>query len=1066
MAKPGLPTAKIFLHSLLRSMTMQTEPNPEKKFIPALLPWILAGIALIIYLVTLNPWVTFGSLGNAARAVGYLRTPSLINPVYVIVTFPLTLLPASWVPLALNLFSAVCAALSVGLLARCVALLPHDRTEEQRVRCHSAFSILTSRTAWLPPVFAAVLLGLQLTFWEDATAASIEMFDLLLFAYLVRSLLEFRIQENDTWLVRASFVYGAAMTNNWAMIAFFPLFLAALIWLKGYTFFNGRFLLRMFVAGSIGLLFYLILPLVEVIHGHNGISFWQALKANLVGQKTYLMALPFNKSALFMGDPPLWVLALPSLVPLLMLSVRWPSFFGDTSRLGILMSRWIFHFFHAFLLVFCTYVALDPKLSPRNYLPQLYTSGLHLLTFYFLGALSVGYFAGYFLVVFGMKPPKRQAWVFKDYPGLIKYPALGLAWGMAIFALFGLVYRNLPQIRVTNGSIYKDFAELSKQNLPGSDVLVLSDDPRRSFLIDASRKLEGTNAPVFVDTALLKDPMYHAQLLKEHPGRWLKTPAVVEKQPVDDLVLIGILDFLSHSNSIYYANPSFGYYFEWFYPTPKGMVYELNRYPTNSVFPPALTAQVIEQNEAFWHSAAPRIEKLAKAIAAARELGWADALFARLHLPTEPNKDATAVGGYYSRFLNYWGVQLQRQNKLKEAANRFEQAIRMNPDNLVARINLEANGVLQAGQTSAVSLSKDIERAFGEHQNLSQVLNANGPFDSATFCFQQGQEFARGNNFLQAIQQFQRVTELAPGNLTAHLALVQLYSRVRMPEKGLEIIQRIRAQPAKFSVGRSNVLDLTSTEAMAHLAASNPEKADEAFRKLAQQFPDTDIRSAAGQMFLNTGHFTNAVAWFNEILKGAPNDPNALAGKGFTLLQMRQVDQAETVFQKLAQIQENEELLGSIAQWFINAGYPTNALPWLDRQLKKSPGNANALVNKGFAWLQAKQYSNAIPVLSEALKQLDRKDDTQIFYTALLNRAIAHLQAGNLDKAKADYEDIVENFPAAYQVQYGLAEVALRQKDTNTAIKHFQLYLTNAPANTTEAQEVQERLKGFTKAGK
>ena len=52
------------------------------------------------------------------------------------------------------------------------------------MRCHSAFSILTTRVAWLPPVFAAVLLGFQHTFWEDATAASIEMFDLLLFCIL------------------------------------------------------------------------------------------------------------------------------------------------------------------------------------------------------------------------------------------------------------------------------------------------------------------------------------------------------------------------------------------------------------------------------------------------------------------------------------------------------------------------------------------------------------------------------------------------------------------------------------------------------------------------------------------------------------------------------------------------------------------------------------------------------------------------------------------------------------------------------------------------------------------
>ena len=88
-----------------------------------MLPWALAGLALVVYLVTLNPWVTSNSLGNAARAIGYIRTPALTNPLYLAVTFPLTLLPANWIPLALNIFSAVCAASihRVARTLRCVA---------------------------------------------------------------------------------------------------------------------------------------------------------------------------------------------------------------------------------------------------------------------------------------------------------------------------------------------------------------------------------------------------------------------------------------------------------------------------------------------------------------------------------------------------------------------------------------------------------------------------------------------------------------------------------------------------------------------------------------------------------------------------------------------------------------------------------------------------------------------------------------------------------------------------------------------------------------------------------
>jgi len=48
------------------------------------------------------------------------------------------------------------------------------------------------------------------------------MLDLLLFAYVIRNLLEFRLDGRESWLLKASLVYGAGMTNNWAMIGFFP----------------------------------------------------------------------------------------------------------------------------------------------------------------------------------------------------------------------------------------------------------------------------------------------------------------------------------------------------------------------------------------------------------------------------------------------------------------------------------------------------------------------------------------------------------------------------------------------------------------------------------------------------------------------------------------------------------------------------------------------------------------------------------------------------------------------------------------------------------------------------
>jgi outer membrane protein assembly factor BamD (BamD/ComL family) len=80
-------------------------------------------------------------------------------------------------------------------------------------------------------------------------------------------------------------------------------------------------------------------------------------------------------------------------------------------------------------------------------------------------------------------------------------------------------------------------------------------------------------------------------------------------------------------------------------------------------------------------------------------------------------------------------------------------------------------------------------------------------------------------------------------------------------------------------------------------------------------------------------------------------------------------------------------------------------------------------------------------------------------YTAVLYRAIASLRAGKLDDALRDYEVIQRQFPKQHQVYYGLGEIAYRNKDTNTALRHYESYLSNAPPDLAEANFVAGRIR-------
>ena len=50
-------------------------------------------------------------------------------------------------------------------------------------------------------------------------------------------------------------------------------------------------------------------------------------------------------------------------------------------------------------------------------------------------------------------------------------------------------------------------------------------------------------------------------------------------------------------------------------------------------------------------------------------------------------------------------------------------------------------------------------------------------------------------------------------------------------------------------------------------------------------------------------------------------------------------------------------------------------------------------------------------------------------------------------------------YPESYQIYFGLAEIALRSKDTNAAIQNYEAYLTNAVPNAPETKTVETRLK-------
>jgi len=967
-------------------MTFEQNAVLPRRFVTSVLPWLIGLGAAVVYFMTMSRWATLDSIEVVSRQSGWLWQPELNHPLAFVLYYPFRFLPEHLVPVGLNAFNAILAALTLVLLARAVALLPHDRTADQRDLAKDDFSLFSAKTAWIPPVLAAAVLGLQISFWESATAVSAEIIDTFIFAYVVRCLLEYRIDQRGSWMIRAAFLYGAGITNNWALIALAPVLLTAIVWIKGIEFFNSRFLLGMLFSGLAGLSLYLLLPLVQVISGSTPVSFSDALLANLSTQKQLLgITVRFLKE-----NYRFFPLAATSLLPLFFIGLKWRSSFGDTSPVGILITKGVFHLVHALFFVVSLLVVFSPPYSPRQQLASLPFLG-HFLNHTLLASLVVGYCSGYFLLI--CSPALRSRVRMNPLIRMFGYAG----WSAVVLVLLlipaSLAGRNLEPVRLTNGGIMDNFIELTLSSLPAKPANLVSDDSKRLSLVRSYLAFQGRDGDfLFYDTYNAAWRDYHVTQRRQQGDRWPDTFATMTNSAkIMPRGLIAFLGQLVNSGPTYYLEPSFGYYFEVFKLEPEGLLYKAAFYSTNELFADSLPEESIAKNKQAWgkfdQQLLPKLQRwIPSDDSPRRHPAWLATLYRKLHLEDERVPTAEAVGNACSRMSTDWAARLQKQGKWVDATNALNRALILNPENVTARLTLAYNMARQEGKPAPSDVAPNIEDEFGKYQSWNDVMQACGPCDEPRFTFELGRTFFSGKLYRQSIQCIKRVVELEPTNYTANVWLADLYSMLGRPGESLKLVEHLRSQPEVFELTTPKTLNLDRLEATALFRQNRREDASAVLhRALQTEEPGVPFRAVAAQLFLQ-------------------------------------------------------------------ARMHAEALPLLKQIAEENPSDVRSLANLGYAYLQLGEYETAWKTLTSAL-ELDPKNNV-----VRLNRAITLLRAKKYDAAKEDYLLLEQEFPKAYQVQYGLAEIAAANDNRTEALERFEECLKLSPPGTPDYLLISNRL--------
>jgi tetratricopeptide (TPR) repeat protein len=842
------------------------------------LPLLAVLWMFLLYAATLSHGVTMNSLPLAAKVAGWDWTPAVGLPLLWLLTLPLRLLPAAWVPMGMNLFSAATAALTLGLLARTVQLLPWDRSWENTSRLAGA----------LPVLLACVVCGLEFSFWQEATAATGEMLDLLLLAAALWLLLEYRVRRESRWLDAAAFVWGLGMAENWLLLLSLPLFVAGVIWLQVESTkakrpdctplfaavviwlqkFRAKFLLRLAGLGLAGFSTYALLPLFNGLAPHSPWNLGQSWLVSLKQTRNVVMLL-YHQFWLAHRLLTL-VVALFFLVPILACLVRQRD--GDIksiSRADRFQLR-IYRGLRVALLLTCLWLAFDPVTGPRQIVQQQFGVSLPMVTFDYLNALAAGFLAGNLLLI-----SQRQ-------PQIKRRPAVVFATGLLVLIAAGLVARNTPTILRLNFHPLQSYGELAVESLPSGRGVMLSSQPQKLEVFQAALAHRRNAADwLAVDTQALPMVAYRAWLERRQPAGWLTDANRHELTPVET---VRLLEHIARTNRLFYLHPAYGFIFERFYLVPARAIYEMKLRDERSHGIPPLTAAATEANETFWTGAWQRELAPLTANPVRRQNGW-HKMIQHVGLTPAPWHQDRLLAEWYSLSLDAWGAALQRQSRWFEARLCFEQALQLNANNISARISLACNTNLQSGSSPGLAGADKVAGQLGSFEHLSAILNSSGPFDEPVFCFLLGCAFQKNGMLLQAAEQFERTRTLAPGTLAPELALAEIYSRLQFADCARSLINHLRDETKKLPANSALDLEISLLEANSWLSQTNTARAIGVLQSVLEQHPDDiQIANRVTSAYLAFGDLTNALQLLNKRLSMSPDDVTALNNQAAILI--------------------------------------------------------------------------------------------------------------------------------------------------------------------------------------
>jgi Tfp pilus assembly protein PilF len=501
--------------------------------------------------------------------------------------------------------------------------------------------------------------------------------------------------------------------------------------------------------------------------------------------------------------------------------------------------------------------------------------GMPLLTFHYVAALVVGYFAGYFILM-GTVNPDRS---WQRSRGSFNLVQKGFAW-VLIVATFGvpvaLAYRNYPAIRHENGPVLANLVNQWTESLPEEPSLLLVEDNFSYTLLTAwrARSQDPVEHLVFYSRSGV-EKSYRKQLADRHAGTWPELKSIAESEVnVAGHFLAMVLRTAREQRAFNLTIPN-NFMGEYFAMDPHGALFRLRAFAPGEITPRSLNSEQAADIVKWWESRSPFFESLNQGF-------------------TLETPSSMAVGKILSRSANLQGLRLQQSGQYPEAAQLFRYATNFSRENLPARVNLTVNQRLQSGEPIQTADRKDLESV-----PLSRLIDLYGPVDEPVTLKLLGESALQRKEPLarSAAVAFQRVLELDPNHMDAAIGYAQAAASAGELELTRNAITRVRTMGEATPLNAEQQGRLVRVEAAATVGGGEVTQAQISLAEAYDANPE-DLATLDLLIHLHqrSGTLTNVLPHIEKAIQLKPGQQPIRERFGLVLLKTGNTAKADEVF--------------------------------------------------------------------------------------------------------------------------------------------------------------------------